>query len=406
MMTANSIPVVPGLAVARDRVAIFPGVVGFFFVFRVCLTYLLFQGSPVMGTLVSITLGLGLMMGTILYTTGEQTLSRDTVRWPLVMRWMVALFAFSAASLYWTGAQSLTAAAGYWVGMVTDVGIVLLLLRHRDSVACTEAILKGLVWGAVALALIAWLSPVTEDLRLGNDEFLHPNTLGMEFGIATLIAQYLAARGAQWKWLSVALGITLLRTLSKTAIIAFVVAECWYLMQSRAWTRKAKVQICTIALLFVASFWGLLNAYVVTYNNAGKGNQVETLTGLTVLWTVALSMSLEKPWLGHGFYSFKSLIPALGPFAAVHAHNELLQQFFEFGVVGVLLAATLYWSFLRQAWRAPKSELRTLGLALLLFALLRGLSDTVPIGLSFPLWLMAALSICLAQCSRTEGIAR
>lgn len=257
--------------------------------------------------------------------------------------------------------------------------------------------MKGAVWGAIALALIAWCSPTTEDLRLGNDAFLHPNTLGLEIGIATLLAQYLASRAALSKWCGIALAITLLRTLSKTAIVAFVVAECWYLVQSRSMTRKAKLWIGATALLVIASFWSLLSAYIDVYNNTGSGNQAETLTGRTILWTVAFSMGLEKPWLGHGIYSLKALIPSFGAFEPVHAHNEVLQQFFEFGIVGLAIAAGVYWSFYRLARRAQHGELRLLALSLLIFALLHGLTDTVPFGLSYPLWLLTALSLCLVQ---------
>ncbi len=313
-MITGALPISSEAEVVPERTAmVFPGVVGFFFISRVCLIYLFFQGDPLLGTKVSIAISLGLLFGTILYTVDDGSTCRSRIPLTSPLRWMVMLFAFSAASLCWTGAQSLVAAIGYWVAMATDVAIVLLLLRNRNAVACMEAIIKGAVWGAVALAAVAWFSPVTEDLRLGNDEFMHPNTLGMELGIATLLAQYLAVRGALWKWLSISLAITLLRTLSKTAIVAFVVAECWYLMQSTTLTRKAKLQLSAAALLVVASFWGLLNAYFATYNNTGSGNQLETLTGRTVLWTVGFSMSMERPWFGHGIYSFKSLIPRYGP---------------------------------------------------------------------------------------------
>ena len=281
--------------------------------------------------------------------------------------------------------------------MATDVAIVLLLLRGGDVKDYTEGLMKGAVWGAATLAVIAWCSPVTPDLRLGNDIFLHPNILGLEIGIATLIAQHFAPRAARWKWLGIALAITLLRTLSKTAIIAFVIAECWYLAQNKKMTRKAKSALCAAALLVVASFWNLLNSYVDVYNSAGTGNQLETLTGRTALWAVAFSMSLERLWFGHGIYSFRALIPAFGDFEAVHAHNEFLQQFFDYGLAGVLIVAGIYWSFCRQAWRAPASELRTLALTLLLFALVRGLTDTTNFGLSYPLWLLTALSLCLAH---------
>jgi len=397
MMLAPTLPIVLREAPGEDCHILFPGIIGFFFVIRVSLTFLFFQGDPVQGTIVNIAIGLVLLYGAVLFTADNRT----RVRRPLLnispIRWMFALLGLSAASALWTGAQSIVVALTYWASMASDVVIVLLLLRHEDAERHTEAILMGVVWGAAALAIIAWFSPATADLRLGNDMFLHPNTLGLEIGIATLIAQFLAPRGACWKWLGVVLAITLLRTLSKTAIIALVIAECWYLMQNNRMPRKAKVYLVAGALVVVASFWGLLSSYADIYNNTGSGDQAETLTGRTLLWTVAFSMSLERPWLGHGLYSFKALIPMLGTFEAVHAHNDLLQQFFEFGIAGVVILLGVYWSFYRQTRRVPATEMRTLAVALLLFALVRGLTDSVQFGLSYPPWLIAAFSICFAQ---------
>jgi heme A synthase len=75
-------------------------------------------------------------------------------------------------------------------------------------------------------------------------------------------------------------------------------------------------------------------------------------------------------------------------------HDEL-QQFF-FGTIGVLLTIALYWIFFRQIRRADPSHLKTLAASLLLFALIRGLTDTQNFDLSFPLWLMTMLSILFA----------
>jgi O-antigen ligase len=389
------------LPLARaDRALLFPGVAGFFFVFRAGLTFLFFQQEPVTGSVMTIAIGLALAYGAVLYSS-EAAACLPVATRPL--RWIAAMLALSLASVLWSAAQSPAAALAYWSGMAADVALVLLLLRRGDAERMTEALMQGAVWGAVALAVVGWCSPATDDLRLGNDAFLHPNTLGLEIGLATLMAQYLARRGSLWKGLGIALAVTLLRTLSKTAIIAFVVAECWWLMQHREMTRKAKMRLAAVALVVVASFWGLLTAYLDAYNSTGSGDQGETLTGRTVLWAAALSMSLERPWFGHGIYSFKALIPAFGSFAAVHAHNEALQQFFEYGAAGLAIAACVYASFYRQVRRAGSSELRTLSLSLLIFALVRGLTDTVSFGLSFPLWLLAALSVCVARRAAAEA---
>ena len=402
-MSSLPLPIAHGRAIAAESPMPFPGAVGFYFVFRVCLTFLFFQSNPVAGTIASILIDLALLYGAVMYTASSKVHPGHSLLQISPLCWIFALLAFSLISVLWTGAESVVAALAYWVGMATDIAIVLLLVRPGDAQRPVEAIMKGFVWGAVAVGLVAWCSPAAEDLRLGNDLYLHPNTLGLEIALATLIAQYLAQRGTLWKWLGTALAITLLRTLSKTAIIAFLIAEFWYLTRNNALSRQAKLRIAAGAVVVVISFWGLLTAYIDIYNNLGKGDQAETLTGRTVLWTAALAMSIEKPWFGHGLYSFKTLIPAFGLFEPVHAHNELIQQFFEFGIVGVAIAVGVFRVFYRHVRCAPPSPLRTLALTLLIFSLLRGLTDTVPMGLSYPLWLMTALSLCLAQPTPAEA---
>lgn len=387
---------------AKSGNSLFAGMVGFFFVFRVALTFLFFQGDPVAGSVAIIGCDLALLYAAIFYSVGEQT---PVPLFPLQiasLRWIFALLAFALASLLWTGAKSTLVAFAYWAGMAADVFIALLLVQRGNAEQQADGILEGAVWGASALAVIAWCSPLTEDLRLGNDAFLHPNTLGLQIGTATLIAQYLAPRGKQWKLLGIVLAITLLRTLSKTAIIAFVVAECWYLLQNKRMTRGAKMRLTAATAFVVALFWGVLSSYIDIYNNAGSGNQAETLTGRTVLWATAFSMSMERPWIGHGIDSFRAMIPAFGDFQAVHAHNELLQQFFEYGLAGLTITAGVYGAIYHQARRAPPSDRRTLALTLLIFTLLHGLTDTTNFELSYPLWLLVALSVCLARSTGDE----
>ena len=405
-MTTLALPVGSENVDASDRQLGFPSVVGFYFVFRVCLNFLFFQSDLVLGAAVNFAIDCALLFWAVLYSTDVRAYDRIQLLRIPTLKWILAFLTLSLLSVLWTGAQSPLAAAAFWAVVTVDVLIVVLLLRHEgDAERHAEGILKGVVLGAAGISLVAWCSPTTADLRLGNDLFLHPNSLGLETGIATLIAQYLSSRSSTWKWLGIALAITLLRTLSKTAIAAFLVAECWYLLRDTQMTRKAKARLFAGALVVIASFWGLLQSYIDVYNNTGSGNQAETLTGRTIVWTIAFSMGLERPWFGHGIYSFKSLVPAIGNFQPVHAHNELLQQFFEYGAVGVIVVVGVYWSFFRQARRAPKSGLRTLCLALLLFALVQGLADTINFELSYPLWLMAGLSIVLARSQAMEACA-
>ena len=267
-MTMRAATMGVGEAAMQDHAPIYPAIAGFFFVFRAGLTFLFFQSDPVTGTAVTIGIGLALVYGAILQSTEDGARLPITLARGQSVQWIFAMLGLSLASVMWTAAASQGVALAYWAGTAADVAIALLLLRGGDAMRTTEALMQGAVWGAVMLAVVAWCSPATAELRLGNDEFLHPNTLGLELGLGTLTAQYFVSRGRLWKWVSLALAITLLRTLSKTAIVAFVAAECWVLMQHKGMTRRAKMQIAAVALVVVASLWGVLTAYLDVYNGA------------------------------------------------------------------------------------------------------------------------------------------
>ncbi len=252
----------------------------------------------------------------------------------------------------------------------------------------------GVIWGAILVSLVAWAIPPTDDLRLGNEDFLHPNVIGRLFALATLLALYLTRKNSIWRWPTLWLAITLIRSLSKTSIVAFVAAILFYLIYDSALARAAKIWIIAISGAVLLSFWGLLETYLETYS---QGSSVETLTGRTIIWGTSATYALEKPWLGNGFYSYRSIVPPFGQFEAWQAHNELLQQFFSFGILGVIAVIGLYWAFFRQIRRSPASSLNTLAATLLVFALVRGVADAEPFDLGCPLWLITILSIMLSS---------
>lgn len=387
----------PSTVAGARRSSWFADTVGFFFAFRIALTLLAFQADPVMGSMASIGIVLALLAGAAIYSVGQARpmLSRPATG---ALWWIYALVGLSMLSLAWTGAAQKSAAAAYWLGMAAEIVLVLLLLRENRVEWITRSLMKGFVAGSCVVAFVAWCSPVTVELRLGNDLYMHPNTLGMTCAVAALLAQFLSRTGeTRWKWPAIALVVTLARTLSKTAVIAYVVAEGWYLLANRGLSRRTKAAMALGAVVLVACLWTAITAYMDIYNATGGGTQAETLTGRTIVWATAISMGMETPWLGHGMYSFRSLIPTFGNFLPIHAHNEWIHLFFELGVVGLTAGAGAYASFYRQAQRARASELRLLCLALVIFTVLHSMTDTVPYGLSFPLWLMASLSVWLKR---------
>jgi exopolysaccharide production protein ExoQ len=380
---------------AKDHgsLLLLPSLIGFIFAFRVCLTVLWFQDEPETASAISVALSLILFTAAALTTIGcKPSVPASSFHNP-VLRCIAAFLGFALLSLLWTPAP-LSAAAGYWCAWFADVVTIWFILRDGPPEIASEAIMKGFVAGSCLVAIVAWALPATSDLRLGDENFLHPNAIGFLFSIAILIASHLARRTALWTLPALFLAATLVRTLSKSSIIAFVAAFGFALIRDSTLSRKVKIWIGTAAAVIIASLWGLLEAYLLTYS---EGIGPETLTGRTVIWAVSLEYASKKIILGNGFYSYRFIVPPFGTFEAQQAHDELLQQFFSFGVVGVLLTIALYWVFFRQVRRASPSHLKTLAATLLLFALIRGITDTQNFDLSFPLWLMAMLSILFAS---------
>jgi O-antigen ligase len=369
-------------------------VAGLFFGLRVCITLLLFRSEPALGTAVILATSFALLVAgsghwlvlTPIYRTHYQT--------PSPLKWLAVYLALAWVSLSWSLTPSTAIALAYWSGMAADVLTVVFLISSSEVSDTFSALLRGFIVGAIFVAVFAWCLPTMQDLRLGDEDLLHPNAIGFEFAIAVLCSIYLAAQAAWAKWAGVFLAITLLRTLSKASIIAFLAAAgYWFIKDTDISSRaKAKIGLALGAVLLFS--WGLLEAYAEIYS---QGSQSETLTGRTLIWATSFDIAIERPWLGHGFYSFRWLVPPLRDFQPWQAHNELLQQFFCYGVFGVIVTIALYWALFRQIRRSPYNGLTRLTTALLIFALVRGLVDTERFDLSFPLWLMAAASIWMAK---------
>jgi exopolysaccharide production protein ExoQ len=145
-----------------------------------------------------------------------------------------------------------------------------------------------------------------------------------------------------------------------------------------------------------------LASYYDVYTNAG--NQSETLTGRFSIWAYFLAEAVEQPWIGHGFDSAWKVIPPFGPdqFEAAHAHNEILQQFYAYGLVGIVMFIGIYSSIYRHIRRLAAGPVKTFFLAFLLFILVRGIADTERFDLSLPLWAIVMISLLVEHARATD----
>jgi O-antigen ligase len=331
--------------------------------------------------------------------TPQRTMA-ELLRWPCV-RVVLLFLLLTGASLGWTVAASLPAAVAFWLAMAADTGTVLLLLRKAEVDDVADSVMRGFITGACAMAVIAWLMPAQSDLRLGDEELLGPNQIGWACAFALLLAQYLVrVRSERWRFAMVLLTLTLARSLSKTSIVAMVAGEGYILLRDRRMSGKVKLLVVGAAVCLVAVFWGLYAQYYDVYRT---GDQAETLTGRLGIWAYMMNEAMDAPWLGHGFHSVWKVIPPFGVFEARHAHNELLQQFYAYGLAGVLMLALLYGSVLRQLLRLRHDGPRILLQGMLLVVIVRGFADTEAFDLSLPSWFIVLLGALFAQAALRNG---
>lgn len=368
-----------------------------FHLFVMVLSVWLLGTTPQVGVMADLTLNF-LVLGAVAFAClGRPTYGTHLLRTG-ASRWAILFLLFSGSSLLWTAAVSIPAAIVFWCAMAADLAIVILLLRSKPSGVVAASLFRGFVYGACAVAVLAWLLPTPSDNRLGYEGLLGPNAIGFLCAFGFFLAQYLVLiRHERHKLAMLLLGATMLRSLSKTTIVAFLLSQTLLLIASRDIPRRTKIFVSAGALLLVAVFSGFLLAYLSDY--ATSGSQAETLSGRIGIWAIMLAEAVQRPWFGHGFHSVWNVIPPYGPeqFEVRHAHNEILQQFYAYGVAGIVLFCGIYTSFLLQIRRLPRGALRTFLLSLLLFILVRGLADTEVFDLSLPLWMIVLFSALMEQ---------
>lgn len=391
-------PAVRGLAFA----------IGFFFSFRLCIVLFsarLLGLEPSTGSALTLSLDL-LLFGLVCFdSVGGQRTPGSTLRLPAV-RWVLLYLAFSGASLLWTESVSLLTSIAYWFGLVVDVGSVIFLLRSGSGTDDCYSMMKGFVCSTCFLALVAWIMPAASDLRLGDEQFFPTNEIANTCAFAVFFAQYLTRQNqGKWSFAKFFLVVTLVRSLSKATLVAFLVSESILLVMDRSMRRRTKVVLLTSAIVLIFAFWGLFEAYYEVYTTAG--NQAETFTGRTAIWLYALAAVTAHPWslwIGHGFDSWWKVVPPFGSdmFEARHAENELLQQLYAYGAAGVVLLARIYGNLYRQLRRLQRCPTKVLFLSFLVYILVRGLAEAGPFDLLLPLWSIVVISFLIEQARTTQ----
>jgi exopolysaccharide production protein ExoQ len=383
--------------------------VGFYLSFRLIIVLFSVRVlglEPSTGTALSLGLDVALLGLVSFNRVGNAHASfRSMLRFS-ALRWVLAFLAVSVCSLAWSETSSLPNSAAYWLGLAVDVANITLLVRGVSVASVSHSLMKGFICSTCLLALVAWIMPAQADLRLGEEQFFNANEIGNLCAFTIFFAQYLMRRrDGKWGLVTFFLLVTLVRSLSKTTLVAFFLSEGFLVVQDRSISRRSKILITITMLLLGLIFWGLFEAYYDVYTTAG--NQAETLTGRTAIWLYVLGALRDHPWslwIGHGFDAWWKVVPPFGDnFEARHAENELLQQLYAYGVVGILLLGGLYGSLYRQVRRLSRSPMKVLFLSILLFIVVRGLAEADAFDLLLPLWSIVLIAVLADHEQKTSS---
>jgi exopolysaccharide production protein ExoQ len=313
-------------------------------------------------------------------------------------KWVLLYIVFAGCSLLWSAAASPAASGLYWCGIAMDVVIVLLLARANGAACSASYLLKGFITGTCLLALLAWLMPAAQDLRLGDVDYFNTNQIANLCALAIFMCALLFCRGdSRWTIPAIFLGLTLLRSLSKATVIAFIAAQAYRLVSDSTMSLKRKWLLVSGAVVVTICFWGLLDSYFEIYTS--EGNQAETFTGRTAIWIWALDAGLSRPFFGNGFDAMWKVAPPFGGemFEARHAENEVLQQFFAYGLSGVALLIGVYGSLYRRFRSLTPGPEKSILISIMVFVVVRGLAEAEPFDLLLPLWLVVALIVLVGS---------
>ncbi len=383
--------------------------VGFFFSFRAILVmisarWLNLGTEP--GVIASLAIEFVLLLTIVFQGIGPGARPMRSIVRQSSVRWVLIFLGFSCCSLLWSVTASPSASFLYWCGMAADVAIVMLLVRAGAVSEVASSLMRGFIWSTCVLAVIAWMMPTQSDLRLGDQDYFNTNQIGNLCAIAIFMAQFLhSGKDGKWKPLMFFLIVTLVRSLSKATILAFAVGEVFLLIYDKSIGGKKKAGILLASAVLILGFWGLIGSYFDFYTTTG--NQAETLTGRTAIWAYTLDVSLGKPWIGNGIDAMWKVFPPFGKeqFEARHAENELLQQFFAYGVAGLVMLVALYGSLWRRIIALSRGPSKGVLIGLMLFIVVRGLAEAEPFDLLLPLWMITLIS-CIVDRGRDAGTER
>ena len=300
--------------------------------------------------------------------------------------------------------------------MLGWLGVILLAADGIPSMARLKTLLGRVIFGATAMASLAIVqfftglsaaqyivipgltaqTPFTDlltrdQLNRPSATAIDPIELAVVLAVCLVIAVHRARfapdgrRGRRWVQVAI-IAIALPMTVSRTGIVALVVAGIVLLPTWPKWDRRAAyvAGLAGTAFLF-ATKPGLLGEFRSLFLQVGSDTSSASRTGA---FSSSLPFIMQHPWLGRGFGTF---LPATYFFT----DDQFLLTLIETGIIGLAALLGLFitgWLTARRARRmSTNPEIRDLGqtmaatvaIAAVSFATLDELSFAIAASLTF-----------------------
>lgn len=210
-----------------------------------------------------------------------------------------------------------------------------------------DFIYELIVWSGSIVCVYAYIQMLGMDFIFTYAQGVDHHTPTSFMGQQTLFGAYIASTSAvallKRKWVHYVVQIIpALFTISSFTIGSCVVALFIFFASIDFWkTLKASVALFCLVLLA----WIFFPHLDIFFPN-----------GRPRIWMATIDAALLKPWIGYGGGSFQYIFPKqfqpadmkdFGFF--IQAHNEYVQCFFEFGIIGVIGMIALLVSILKAS---------------------------------------------------------
>jgi exopolysaccharide production protein ExoQ len=377
-------------------------------------TFFFFQGNPKLGPLINAVISFFFLFSLVIILSSKSYVKKNKILLKPV-KLILLLVIWMGLSIIWTEANSTLSVMFNLFLLIIDITVILLFFYIENAKMVGVKSIQGIVFSAGFLSLILFFQggSTTSGERLGDKLFLHPNVIGEHMAIASICSLYfIFGIGKSNKnivkviygFLGVTILYTLIQTLSKTSILCFCIGILVYIFLGKMGFIKKLLLIMFVGIGVYFSY-NFVILYLDNYSSLNGGETLSTLSGRTLIWNTTWRMILDRPMLGYGILSFQDAFPVLFDVPTIQAHNEILNTWFLYGVIGLLLVIGIYFSYTITMFKGRKNlngEM-TLGIALLLMSLVRGMTEAKVIGLVYPLPLIIVMVIWVVNKNQQQN---